>query len=850
MTRRRMEEEIDRDIEEYLALETEENIARGMSPEEARAAARRKFGNLTRVKEETRAVWTWEAAVMLWADVRHALRRMRRAPGTAALVLFSLALAFAPSVTVFSVLDRLFLAPVPVKNPEQLVNLMFRDKRPNAAQPYQLISYPEFMEFKRSLTSFSGMTYQQQKFAVVVVNGRRATAFTHMVSADYFQVTGAPVQVSRQGVIVGHGFWKRELEARPDAVGRTLLIEGQPFPIAGIAPREFLGMQKFLAADLWIPLEMWLHSHPRYRARMERRDDHYGSVWARLRPGVSLAQAQAEVEAAAREMSRTWPATNRHLTGYAYSELADRERGGRNVTTIGVVLLGILLAVACANVTGILLARAEERRQETAIRLSLGASRGRLIREWMLESVILSVAGGALGLALARVLTLMVPALVPSLPIALHFEFPFGPRVWLYALAMMVVSALSFGLVPAWRGSRPNLLSGLRRDADISLLRVRVPLRSLLIVAQIAVAQVLLLGAGLVLGLLSTGRYQDPGFDPGRPVAMAMLGATGEDGVPRQVDGEAVRARLARIGGVRRVVYGNSVPLSGMLGPSWRMEAAGLEPLDIRGGAAGPAFLSTLGVRILMGRDLREGDEHAVLVNAVLARRLDKDGKAVGRQIRIDGNARQIVGVFQDRAWDSIYDAAQPRAIGLSPPRSGGEVTFALEVSGDPRAFVATLRSELAAAQPGAIVMTAKTLRQHYNDGLFFERTGMRFLYGMGLLALVLTVAGLHGVASALFARRSKEFAIRLALGAPPRRVIAMVLAAGVKLAVVGVAVGMAAGIPVGLLIGSKVPGISPWSLPALGISSAVVLAAGIAAAAQPATRVLRIQPAEIVRAE
>jgi len=852
-----MEEELARDIADHIAMETEENVARGMSPAEARYAALRKFGNVARVKEETRSVWVWNWLDTCYADVRHALRRIRRSPGTAALAVLSLALAFAPNVTVFSVMDRLFLTPLPVKAPREIVQIEFQDTRPTANFQYLKVSYSDFQDFRHSLKSFSGLAYQLGRGSMVALNGRRVLVYANLVSEDYFSVLGVPILSgpgflkNRPSLVISHGFWVREFEGRPDIVGRTLLVDGRAFTIDGVATPDFHGTDKILSPDLWIPVETLLQLQPGLRADMERRDTHDGTVWARLRPGVPPAQAAAEVASVGRELARRWPATNRYLAGYTYDELADRERGGKNVTAIGVFLLGILLAVACANVAGILLARAEERRHETAIRQALGASRARLVREWMVESAVLSSIAAALGLAGAKVLMNLLPGLLPSMVVPIHFEFSFGPRVWLYAALLVCFSALSFGLVPAWRGSRPDLLSGLRRDSAVSILRVRIPIRSLLIVMQVAAAEVLLFSAGLVLDTVSTVERFEVGFDPHRPVAMAVLLGTGEDGSPRPVDCEAVRDRLARIPGVRRVAYSRSVPLSGSgSGATFRLEMPGQEPREVMGGSAGPAFLSTLGVRVLSGRDLEAADQHAVLVNTTLARQLDPAGNAVGREIRLDGAIRQIVGVFQDTVWGTVYDRPQARAIALAPARSGGDVTFAVEVAGNPSAYLAALRSELAAAQPGSTVASSKTLWQHYRDSLFLERSATRLFYVLGLLALLLTVSGLHGITSALFARRSKEFAIRLALGAAPRQIMGTVLASGVKLAAGGLVLGLAIAFPAALIVASRQPGFSPWSVPALALSSAIVMVAAIAAAAQPARRVLRIQPGDIVRAE
>jgi predicted permease len=854
-----MEEELERDIADHLAMETEENIARGMSPAEARYAALRKFGNVTRVREDTRSVWGWTALDTWYADVRHALRRMRRGPGTAALAVLSLALAFAPSVTVFSVMDRLFLTPLPIKAPGEIVQIQFRDTRPNVDHPYQSVSYPDFQDFRRSLKSFSGLAYQRRQGAMVALHGPRALVGAHLVSEDYFSVLGLPIPLgpgflkNRPSLIVSHSFWMREFAGHPDIIGRTLLVNGQTFTIDGVAAPDFRGLREMIVTtDLWIPVETWLQLQPSFRTLMERRDMRGdGTLFARLRPGVPLAQAAVEVESIGREMAQRWPETNRYLTGYTYAALADRERGNITLTAIGVLLLGILLAVACANVAGILLARAEERRHETAIRQALGASRARLVREWMVESVVLSSLAAALGLAGARVLMNLLPALLPSMVIPIHFEFSFGPRVWLYAVSLVFVSALSFGLVPAWRGSRPDLLSGLRRDSAVSILRVRIPVRSLLIVMQVAAAEVLLFSAGLVLDTLSAVRRLDIGFDPQRPVALAVLVATAEDGSPRPVDCEAISNRLARTGGVRRVAYSRSVPLSGSGdGATFRLEAPGQEPRKVMAVSAGPAFLSTLGVPILSGRDLQAADQHAVLVNATLARQLDPTGKAVGREIRLDGAIRQIVGVFQDTAWSGVYDPPRPRAVALMPTRTGGDTTFAVEVAGNPSAYVAALRTELAAAQPGSTVASSKTLWQHYQDSLFVERTATKLFYLLGLLALLLTITGLHGITAALFARRSKEFAIRLALGAAPRQIMGAVLASGLKLAAGGLALGLAIAFPGALFMASLLPGFSPWSLPALGLSCAIVIVAAVAAAAQPALRVFGIQPSDIVRSE
>jgi len=852
-----MERELKEEMSAHSALAEDRLRRDGMNSEQAHSAASRAFGNTTLALEDSRNAWAIRWLDELLQDCRFALRKMRRAPGTVVLAVLSLVVAFVPSVTLFSAMDRILLTPIPVSAPDEIVRVMFRDARPNADHPFELVSYPEFRDLRRSLSSVSGLAYQQQQGVITALNGQRELLWAQLVSDNYFDVLGVTIQPGiafsqdRPNLIISHGLWMREFGGRSDILGQILPIFGQRFAIGGVAAPDFVGTDKLLTADLWIPVETWLQLEPQYRTMMERRDDREGIIWGRLRAGVQPEQVSAEVNGVVKgELSPNSPVLDRNLTGFAYAELAERERGGKVITAIGVFILAVLLAVACANVAGILLAQAEERRQETAIRQALGATRARLIRASLVESIMLSLFAAAIGLACARTLMNLLPGLLPALPIPIHFEFSIGPDVWLYVISLVCVSALFFGLIPAWRGSRPDLLTGLRRDFAVSILHAHIPIRSILIVAQVAAAEVLLFSAGLIFSSLSTLRQVDPGFDPSRPVAIATLVPTTEEGVPIQIDCEPILERLARIVGVRRVAYGWSVPLSGSIGYTVRLETPGQEPREILGGRAGPAFFSTLGVPFLAGRDLQDSDRQAVLVNATLARQLDPSGRVIGREIRLDGAIRQIVGVFHDAASGSVRDPVRPRAISLQPSRSAGEITFAIEVPGDPAAYVALLSSGLVAAHPGSTVMNSKTLRQLYEDSFFAERTATKAFYGLGLLSLLLTATGLYGISTALFARRSKEFAIRLALGAAPYQIMGLVLRGAVILTAGGLVLGLAIAIPIADLITSKVSGFSAWSMTALGLSCAIVITAAMAAAAHPVHRVLRIQPNDVLRSE
>jgi len=853
-SRQRKEQDLQRDIENHIALETSDNVARGMDPEEARYAALRKFGSVAHVMEDTRQAWGWTWLETLGGDVRHALRRIRRSPGISLLVVLSLALAFAPAVTCFSVIDRLFLVPRPIKAPHEVAALTSRNASPTVKNPYEGVSYPDYVDLRDSLKSFSGLAYVSKRPVIALLNGRREVLLSNLVSDNYFKLLGLPLTSGpgllpgRPGIVIAHSLWMREFGGTPGVVGRELVINGQSYTIAGIAAPECLGMSRFPVIDLWIPIEAWIERQPGTRRAMTQRDDRTASVWVRFRPGVSWAQATAEVKAATGELARRWPATNRDITGEVFDELNSRARVGLFFSGMGALLCGILFAVASANVAGVLFARMEEQRHETAVRVALGASRPRLVRQWMVESLLLALLGAALGMSAARALMALLPGWLPAMGIQLNLDFTISTRVWIYAASMVCASALAFGLAPAWRASRTDVVSGLRRDPAFSLLRVRIPVRSLLIVAQVAAAEILLFGAGLVLNALSTARQLDPVYDPSRQVVMAWVAPASADGSPKQIDCDALAARLARIGGVRHVSYGRSLPMLGTGLPHYRMEAPGVEPREIQGGTAGPGFLTALGVRMRAGRDLETLDQHAVLVSASLAHLLDASGNPLGRYVTLDGHTRQIVGVFPDTAWTTENRPSLFRAIILAPPRTGGDVSLAMEVSGDPKTFVAAIRNELAAGDHVTLVI--KTLGQHHDDSFFLLRASTKSLYGLGLLALLLTASGLHGVASALFARRSREFALRLALGATPGHIMALLLRGALTLTIAGLILGLCIAVPVAALVASRMHGFTPWSASAYALSSAIVVITGITAALQPAARILKLQPADIVRTE
>jgi len=450
-------------------------------------------------------------------------------------------------------------------------------------------------------------------------------------------------------------------------------------------------------------------------------------------------------------------------------------------------------------------------------------------------------------LGLARSIMTWLPSLVPASVIPLRFEFVLNARVWSYSLVLTVLTALGFGIVPAWRA---DILAALCRDRMVDLFHLRIPLRTALVVGQIAVAQILLFLAGVALHTLASTEHLDPGFDTKRQVVLATLIGYGDDGAPRTLDASQMITKLSQIPGVRAIAHGRTLPVSGSMGPAFQLGLPNQEGRQVFGGQAGPGFLPLLGVRLRQGRDLMSTDRRGVLANRVLARMLSSDEDVVGRTVMLDNNRFEVVGLLEDVRWSNLRDPERPRFLTLMPDRVAAEVTFAISVAGSPERLLPAVRAAITSASPDANLLMLTTVARHYEDAVLVERTLTQLLYGLGLLALAPTAAGLQAIAASVYARRTREFGIRLALGARPAQIVGLLTRHSLLVGLLGCLLGIALALPIALVAASRVSGLRPWNPWSFILSTTVVLLAALLAAAPSIRRALRLQPAEPLRAE
>jgi len=772
--------------------------------------------------------------------------------GRSAIGALSLAIAFAISLALFSVMDNALLTPLPITSPLSIYEILFFDPHPQSDQRFEQVSYTEYKQFQDSLHSFSGVAYQRKQGVIVSNNGRRSLKGAYIVSSNYFKLLGTPVEGpglpvdGRPGVVISHRFWDQELGHRANVIGEQISVDGVLLPVVGIAEPSFSGIGEVISIDLWIPAETWLASEPN---QVTWNDQHEGIIVGRLRDNLSKSEATAEVKSVGRAIALQSYGTNSPLVGYAYQAIAEVETRNAKLAVLAVFVLVLLLAIACGNLVGILLAEAEERRRETAIRQALGASRARLILEWMLESVVISTVAEVVGAIGAAVLIMLVTTQLPRTMFPINAQFSLGYRVWIYALLLLCFSVIASSLIPAIRGSHRDLLSGLQRSGFISIIRVRVPIRTMLIVAQVAGAEILLFAGGIALPALWNLEKISPGFDPSGSVVVVSMSRENL-GAKDPVNRDQIRELLASTPGVRRVAYGASIPLSGQVGMAVVAEASGQTLGRIQEDLMSPGFLSVLGIPLIAGRDLQRQDLLSVVVNEALAKQIDRSMNVLGREIRINGEAKNICGIAKDVHWTSLYDADIPRVMSLLQANSLGDTTFAIQVSDEAGSHIPILERKIEQEEPRLAILTIKTLRQNYEESFYPERILTKSLILVGIIALLLAITGLYGILASVFAQREREFAIRVALGARPWTIIQNVLRSSLFPAIAGLAFGGSVGLVGAVLLAHNTSAILINPFWAAVFSSLVVIGASGSASMHPIRRVLRINPVEIIRVE
>jgi predicted permease len=871
--RKRMLQQLDDEIREHIETETQDNIARGMSPEEARYAAMRKFGNVTRVKEETRDVWSFVSLEQLVQDIRFAVRMLRKSPGFTAVAIFTLALSIGANSAMFSVVNGILLRSLPFKEPSRLVTVL--DTKPSKGVDWLYVSPNRFEEWVRRNTTFDQIAAAENCFfkleshgAPILLQGGCATAsFFPMLGVQPFLGRLFTPEEDRPGgntvAVLSYGCWKEKFGGDPATIGKTIrrTANDAEFTIIGVLPPDFKFATESFA--LWAPI----NTDPNYRSR----DDHNLLVFARLKDGVTLPQAQAQMDGVAQQLASEYPTTSAGwgITVRPLQRFYSSVRNIRQTLWVLLAAVGFLLLIACANVANLLLARATVRRKEIAVRLTVGATRSRLVQQLMTESLLLGVMGGATGFLLARLAFKSMMAIAPYIPSFRPNAIQMDNEVLAFATVISVVASMAFGLTPALRTSRLDLNDALR-DAGRGTRGSRRDrlTRSLLVTSEIALAVVLVGGAGLLIESYRNLQTDRLGFNPNN-ILVSTFCCLDEAHYRTPSDTSAYYTqlfeRLRELPGVESVSGTDDLPLRQFQGAGSAFEVQGRPAAEPGSEPTAdfflvePRYFETMQIPLLRGRSFTDQDnEHSasvVLVNKSLAQRLWPDQDPIGQQLRPvvgDPSPRwyRIIGVVADAKQRGL-GTEQRSTIYRTIYQSTARYTFVLvRTHPDPLSMAAAVKNTIASLDRGLAFGVVQTLDQQLAQSVSTQRFSMTLLALFGGLALSLAAIGVYGVTAYTAAQRTHEVGVRRALGAQPADIVKLVLSEGLRLGLVGVVVGIACALALTRVMRNLLYGVSATDPLTFFAVSAVLVGVALAACYLPARRAARVDPIVALRFE
>jgi predicted permease len=868
---------LDDDIRDHIERETQDNIERGMSAQEARYAALRKFGNVTLVREDTRAVWIPVWMDQLCQDVRYAVRTMRRAPGFAAIAVGSSALGIGACAVIFAMLNVTIFRPLPVDQPGRLMRVSQSDR--STGEGGNELSYPDFQDLRRA-RCFEGIAAYNALLPVSL--GGRGDPQRHwgsLATANYFAVVkpgfaaGRGFDASRDDtpgdapvVVLSHDLWHRRFAGDPRIVGRTIPINNRAATVIGVTAAGFRGTDVGFVPEFWIPFSMIDEDRVHSGRAKENRQRYWLSAVARLRPGVDAQAAHAELDIIARRLNATLAGGDEHR-GFHVERAGQLDPRLRRVAlTLFSVSLGVtalVLLAACTNVANLLLGRAFSRRQEIAARMALGAGRPRLLRQLLTESLLLALLGGIGGWISSAYVSSLFGLLRTPFGWPLDLSITLDYRVLLFCITLSVVTAVVFGFVPALRATRLEVITDLKADARSSA-RGRFGLRNGLVVAQVAICTVLLVCMGLFLRSLQTARGMDLGLTKRNLLLMAF-----DPGLDRRPDPQSqellrdILERAQSVPGVESATLTTAVPLTFIVSNSDFVSADNAENpaaqrihTDIY--AVGPHFFATLGISFLAGGDLRFDQPPAgglAIVNDAFARAAFPNESPIGRRVLGDGKALEIVGLVATAKSRTIGEDPRPTIyLPILTEYSSAEnqrgVTLVVKTREAPASYAGQLREVLRRADPLLAVFDVRTMESHLREALIVPRLAWALSGVAGCIGAVIAVVGMYGVISFAVARRRREFGIRLAIGARPRDVLMMILRQGLTLAFVGTAVGFITALGLTRFGASLLYGVSPTDKMTFVVVPSFLMAVALLACMLPARAAARLDPVDVLRGE
>jgi predicted permease len=871
------ENDMDAELRFHMEAFAEDLVSSGMARQEAMRRARLEFGGIERAKEECREVRGANLLEALTQDLRYGLRMLRKNPASTAAVVLALALGIGLNTTVFSFVNALLLRPpTGVRAPDKLLQLWLHNRGASGIEAYLPLTYPDYVYYRDHNQSFTGMLAFDGDPESVIWNrsGEGQVVLGQLVSGNFFALLGVNASLGRTFlpeddqlgnpqpvVVLGHSFWQQRLGSDPQVVGKSLLLNGTSFTVIGVAPGGFAGLLVAIEPDFWAPVteaEEILHD----AGRLTNRQGYWLFAVGRLKPGVDAPRAGSEMNLLALLTEQEHADANKNLgaTLFPATLVPGPYRGYvRAFTGLFMVVFGLVLVIACVNAATLLLARATGRAREMAIRSALGAGRGRLIRQMLVESTLLSGLAGCLGLVLAYWTSPLLLALKPaSLPITLRV--PLDWRVFLFTSLVSLSTGIVFGLTPALRSVKAQVAPILKDEAQSASYR-KSRLRSFLMIGEIATCMVLLVGAALCVRSLLNANSIDPGFDT-RHVAVATLDP-GSLGYPEaKVRGfyEQLFRQISALPGVSSASFVNHLPLGTAREQSAVIEgnhsASGQNRVSVDVLRVAPGYFETMGISLLRGRDFLPRESEApggasggvAIINDAMAGKLWRSQDPVGRRLTLgEDTGLEIIGVVKTGKYRTLGEEPIPL---VYLPRLPGRRTLVVRTSGDPRFLLDTIRREIQAVDANIAATDLETIEQYMALPLFPARTIGLLLGASGFLALVLTCIGLFGVISYMVAQRTHEIGVRMALGASPHGVLKLVVGHGLTMASIGLALGLAATFGLARFLSSLLYGIQPSDpTTLLGVSAGLIFIASLACYI-PARRAMNVDPIVALRYE